>query len=111
MKWSEEEINDFYSVVGNKIKEARIRQKITQTDLAIALGLTRSSIANIEAGRQRVQLHGLVQMAIVLNLHVGDLIHTPEYGRNNLVEIHGIDEQPATTVDFLSAVARRAGSA
>ena len=111
MKWSESKIDNFYSVVGGKIKEARVREKVTQTDLARLLGLTRSSIANIEAGRQRVQLHGLVQIAIALNLPVADLVHTPESGERDVVEIRGIEEQPAVTADFLSAVVRRAGSA
>lgn len=111
MKWSEAQTDDFYSVVGNKIKETRTREKVTQTELAKTLGLTRSSVANIEAGRQRVQLHGLVQIALVLKVPIGDLIHIPEFDQGSLVEIPGIDKQPSTTADFLSAVARRAGSA
>ena len=111
MKWSEAQTDEFYTVVGNKIKEIRTRAKVTQTELAKALGLTRSSVANIEAGRQRVQLHGLVQAATVLKVSIDDLVYTPDFDQNNLVAIPGIDKQPATTADFLSAVARRAGSA
>ncbi|UOZ10201.1 helix-turn-helix transcriptional regulator [Amycolatopsis sp. WQ 127309] len=111
MEWSEAQTNEFYSVVGNKIKEIRTRAKVTQTDLAKALGLTRSSVANIEAGRQRLQLHGLVQAATVLRVPIDHLVYTPDFDQNSLVAIADIDKQPATTADFLSAVVRRAGSA
>ncbi|MFD6073739.1 helix-turn-helix transcriptional regulator [Amycolatopsis lurida] len=111
MKWSEARTDDFYAVVGSKIKETRTREKVTQTELAKTLGLTRSSVANIEAGRQRVQLHGLAQIALILKVDISDLVPMPYDDQNSLVTIPGIDEQPAETADFLSAVARRAGGA
>jgi transcriptional regulator with XRE-family HTH domain len=45
---------DFDVAYGQRIHAARVMAGLTQLELAGRLGLTRSSIANIEAGRQRV---------------------------------------------------------
>lgn len=47
----------FYLDFGRRVRAARVTSGLTQQGLADALGLTRSSVANIEAGRQRVLLH------------------------------------------------------
>ncbi|KTE72591.1 hypothetical protein ATE72_22175 [Sphingopyxis sp. HXXIV] len=55
---------DLYSVFGKRVADERLARKISQQELAKLVGLSRASIANIEAGRQRVLLHqavGLVQ--------------------------------------------------
>lgn len=55
---------DLYSVFGKRLADERLARKISQQELANLVGLSRASIANIEAGRQRVLLHqavGLVQ--------------------------------------------------
>jgi len=38
--------------MGNKLKELREANKLTQDDLSTMIGLSRASIANIEAGKQ-----------------------------------------------------------
>jgi DNA-binding XRE family transcriptional regulator len=73
----------FYQDFGELLKAARRpqvhRPLITQGQLAAALGISRSSIANIEKGRQPVQLHLVVRMAEILGVEVGSLIpqHLP----------------------------------
>lgn len=68
----------FYQEFGKLLKRARgsqvQRSLITQEHLANALGMSRSSIANIEKGRQPVQLHLVVRMAEILGVEVGSLI-------------------------------------
>jgi transcriptional regulator with XRE-family HTH domain len=54
---SDHEIDRFYSIVGKNIKSARSEAGISQTVLAQRIGFNRSSIANLEAGRQRIALH------------------------------------------------------
>lgn len=46
-----------YLDFGRKLKKARRTKKVTQSDLADRVGLTRTSITNIECGRQHVSLH------------------------------------------------------
>ena len=46
-----------YKAVGLKIRRVREALGMTQEELAKRVGLVRTSIANIEAGRQRLLLH------------------------------------------------------
>ncbi|MFI0510481.1 helix-turn-helix domain-containing protein [Streptomyces sp. WSLK1-5] len=68
------QIDRFYVSVGDRVRGARIAARLTQAELAGRLGLVRSSIANIEAGRQRVPLHTFVAIADALRVDVGELI-------------------------------------
>lgn len=50
-------IEDCYCVIGDNITTMRQRRRMTQAELADRVGLTRTSIVNIELGNQRVMLH------------------------------------------------------
>ena len=63
----------FYAAVGQRIAKARVG-KITQEALANRAALTRTSIINIEKGRQQIFLHTLIDIAQALSVHVTDLI-------------------------------------
>lgn len=54
---------DYDALIGARIAQARKSAALTQTDLAKLMGLTRSSIANIEAARQRVLASTLLTLA------------------------------------------------
>lgn len=54
------QLRRFYTELGGRIRAMRTARKVTQDGLAAELGLTRSSVANIEAGRQRFPVHTLV---------------------------------------------------
>lgn len=66
--------DDFYLILGKQIRAVRKAFGMAQADVASAVGISRSSLANIEAGRQGVYAHQLVRMAAVLNVRVGDLV-------------------------------------
>lgn len=63
----------FYEAVGRRIREVR-KGKITQAALASVVSLTRTSIVNIEQGRQQLFVHTLVDIAQALRVPVADLI-------------------------------------
>lgn len=52
--------------LGGRIKLARVNAELTQTELACRMGVTRSSIANIEAGRQSVSAEAVVAFSAAL---------------------------------------------
>ena len=52
-----------YQAVGERIRAERKKLKITQDELASQVGLTRTSITNLEKGKQKFLLHTLVQIA------------------------------------------------
>jgi transcriptional regulator with XRE-family HTH domain len=68
----------FYEQLGKQIRKARIDAKVTQEQLARALRLTRTSVTNIERGRQPVMTHVLLQIATTLNTTITDLIPATE---------------------------------
>lgn len=56
-------IEPIYRLLGAKIEQMRTVLGWTQDDLAKKVGLTRTSITNIEAGRQRFLLHDIEKLA------------------------------------------------
>jgi putative transcriptional regulator len=66
---------------GRRIAEHRRALGLTQQELAEAAGLARTSVANVEGGRQEIPLAVAVAMAAKLGTTVGELLgeeqHTP----------------------------------
>ncbi|SMB97834.1 DNA-binding transcriptional regulator, XRE-family HTH domain [Thermanaeromonas toyohensis ToBE] len=56
------------------LKEVRIRKKLTQAELARAVGLAQSTIANYEMGRRIPRLHIAQKIAKVLGTRVDNII-------------------------------------
>lgn len=65
---------DLYRSIGRNVRVAREASDMTQEDVASAAGVLRTSIANIEAGRQRVPLHTLSRIADALQTPVSALL-------------------------------------
>lgn len=68
------ETDRFYVDFGRRVRAAREQSSLTQQALADALGLTRSSVANIEAGRQRALLHMTAAVAAATGVPAADLL-------------------------------------
>ena len=64
----------YYEDVGRRIRKARKDRKLTQEDLASLVSLTRTSITNIEKGRQKLLLHTLAQIAHALHVEPANLL-------------------------------------
>lgn len=64
----------FYSAFGRMLSEIRRRKRISQEMLADELGLSRTSITNIEKGRQPIQLYSLYKIARLLGVDVRELL-------------------------------------
>lgn len=68
------DLDKFYTDVGENIKNYRSKLGYSQDDLAKYLDLTRTSIVNIEKGRQRPPLHAICEIASFLKISIEDLI-------------------------------------
>jgi transcriptional regulator with XRE-family HTH domain len=64
---------NYYAALGRQIAQAR-QSKMTQEDLAQKLSLTRTSVINIEKGRQQVLVHTLADIAKALGVSITDLL-------------------------------------
>ena len=56
------------------LSDARRKRHMSQETLADSLGLTRTSVTNIEKGRQPIQLHSLYLIARALKVEVKELL-------------------------------------
>lgn len=63
-----------YRVFGSRLRALREEKSVTQEELARRVDLSRTSITNIEKGRQRIMLHQVVELAEALETDVGALI-------------------------------------
>lgn len=59
---------DVYAFIGSTIAKRRNAVKLSQQDLASQVGLTRTSISNIESGRQKMLVHTLLDIAKALGV-------------------------------------------
>ena len=64
------------AIVGSRIREARKRARLSQTDLAKTIGSGQSYIFQIEAGEANITLKTLVRIAAAVNLSPSDLLPT-----------------------------------
>jgi transcriptional regulator with XRE-family HTH domain len=65
---------DFYRQLGANIRKCREGRKLSQEALARLIGLTRTSLTNIESGRQHPPLHTFCDIAEQLEVKYSELI-------------------------------------
>lgn len=77
------ELETFYLELGRRVQRLRLRQGMTQEQLGHLLvpRVTRASITNLEAGKQRVLAHTLVQLAEILEVPLQELVPAREGGK------------------------------
>ena len=91
--------NDFYKEFGQLLRDARKTAGMSQADLASAIGLTRTSISNIEKGRQKVVLYTFATILKVLAKRPEELLPPPRGARN--MDDMGIGELEPDSRDFV----------
>src|SRR5438105_1680268 len=98
-----------YRFVGVRVRARRRSLEMTQEDLGTQTGLSRTSVTNLERGRQKVPLHQLLRIAEALDTDLRDLLPTrdelasPEARVSVIVEGKTI-EAPPVTADFIRRV-------
>ncbi len=65
---------DFYRQLGELIKDRRKERRLTQEQLAELWKLNRTTVVNIEKGRQRISVLQLVELADYLGCSSSDLL-------------------------------------
>jgi len=67
-------MEDFYLEFGRALRYYRQSAHLTQDDLATRVGLGRTSVTNIEQGRQHVPLHMLFELATAVGVEPAALL-------------------------------------
>lgn len=65
---------ELYERLGAHLAVARRRRGLTQQQVAQACGLSRPSVANIEAGRQWIQVHTLHDLCDALGTTAAEML-------------------------------------
>lgn len=73
-----------YEAIGKRLKELREANDLTQADLARTLGLERTSVTNIERGRQRPGVHVLYRICAYFHVPVDTLL--PAIGSEEIAQ-------------------------
>jgi transcriptional regulator with XRE-family HTH domain len=66
--------SEFYQHIGESIRKFRNKHKLSQEALAKLVGLTRTSLTNIESGRQHPPLHTFCEIAAQLGADFSELL-------------------------------------
>lgn len=73
---------NLFKLIGQRVARLRTQADINQAELARRVGVARTSITNLEGGRQRATLDHLHRIADVLDIELRDLIPSrAELGR------------------------------
>lgn len=99
---SEQAIDAFYIHVGEKVRFQRKRAGMDQETLARHLNLSRTTIINIEKGRQRLSLEHAWLTAKILNISIEELLPSTEMKTvedwKNEVQKVGVNKQTEKAV-------------
>lgn len=63
-----------YRIIGERLKQLRLEAHVTQAQLAEVVGVLRTSVTNIEAGRQKPPLHLLYRMCVAFDVEVSSIL-------------------------------------
>jgi transcriptional regulator with XRE-family HTH domain len=96
---------DLYKQFGSELRAARDGSDLTQEQVAGRVGLTRTSITNIEAGRQQVSLHQLYQLAAAVGKRPAELLPDLDGGVDAMLS-EPISKRLESDADGLAFAAR-----
>jgi len=96
--------DELYKLLGKKLKKLREDADIKQNQMAEEVDLLRTSISNIEAGRQHPPLILLYKICFILGVEPIDVLpKMSEVVKENLVDVetaHGIKKMPPKAAEM-----------
>ena len=105
MKREASEQVTFYQQLGINIRKYRKQQKYSQDSLAKLVSLTRTSLTNIEKGRQHPSVYTLCEIIEHLKVDVSELLPSVERNRRpvDLTVLAGAQVRHKDELDFIEA--------
>ena len=108
-------MHTIYKEFGDRLRQARVNAGLTQGEVARRVGLSRTSITNIERGNQVVPLHLLYAVADATGVEV--MVLLPHLGEQRTADVvpsallRGLEEDDRRWVQRVvqKGVARRGG--
>jgi transcriptional regulator with XRE-family HTH domain len=105
MKREASEQVTFYQQLGINIRKHRKQQRFSQDALAKLVSLTRTSLTNIEKGRQHLSVYTLCEIVEHLKVNVSELLPSVERNRRpvDLKVLAGAQVRHKDELDFIEA--------
>jgi transcriptional regulator with XRE-family HTH domain len=102
-------VDGLYREFGRQFREARKEAGLTQKHVAERVGLTRTSVTNIERGRQHISLHQLYLLAAAVGRQPAELLPDHDGGVDELLPQRALKalQQDAEGLDFATRVLRK----
>jgi transcriptional regulator with XRE-family HTH domain len=102
-------VDDLYAQFGRQVRAARREARLTQQEVAQRVGLTRTSVTNIERGIQHINLRQLYLLASAVGLHPEQLLPRPEEATEGILPERALREleEDAEGRDFAARVLRK----
>ena len=102
-------VDDLYAQFGRQVRAARSEARLTQQEVAERVGLTRTSVTNIERGIQHISLRQLYLLAAAVGLHPAQLLPRPEEAVEGVLPEPALREleRDAEGRDFAARVLRK----
>ena len=75
-------MDDVRLKIGQRIKELREKESMSQKDLAYSSDLDRSYIASIESGQRNVSIINIEKIAIALNVTLKEFFEDAKFDNN-----------------------------
>jgi transcriptional regulator with XRE-family HTH domain len=100
-----------YKAFGQRVRDRRTKNQLSQEALGQEIGLSRTSVTNIERGHQHISLHTLYTLSDVLGVDVSTLL--PD--KSELVPKGGLSERlekerlPEGTAQWIESVVSKDG--
>jgi transcriptional regulator with XRE-family HTH domain len=98
-------VKRFYVGLGRNIRQCRTgkRKRLSQEELAKRVGLSRTSVTNIEKGRQQVPLHMLYLFAGALGVEPVVLLPSKRSLSKVSLNLSGLDHDVAEFIDRVAS--------
>lgn len=94
----------FYRSLGSLVRKIREESGLTQDQLAQKIGLTRTSITNLEHGRQKIQVHVLYELANALGVEPADLLPLNPDAKKDRTDIKDRHNMEPKEIDWVAKV-------
>ena len=102
-KWAVDSLT-FYQELGRRMSARRTGLSMTQAEVGEVVGTSRAWVANVESGRQRLQVHQLYAVAGALGCDdLEELIstHVPKVASEDQVQAPGASEVERAQIESL----------
>lgn len=98
-----------YKLIGKRIKQSRLKKKITQEKLAEKLNVSPEYCSKIECGKVKINLQRLSQISLILDEKIeflisGTIVETKDYLKEDIANV--LNSLSSNKIDAILEIAK-----